>query len=274
MTCFISIALLITMPTFLQAFESDAPRLETMRELVRYLKERGPAVAGDRYLAGTALDEAELDLTCWLEIVDLYRTAGLRLFEEQLAVILRKFMLTGPLDGEIRKSYGRVILQSTLIEIWTSTSLPKAAVEDVVRKLPLQSVDIARMTIASLPLGRYIIWSTFGERDPDGDPFDPRDPVERLIDDLGLKFYSGDIFYLLCYTIPGAVEIRFPTLADAYSGGFFFPFKSGGRTFPIRHPDKLSGRPERVHSVIFGRELRRSVDARTLGDERRPVSAK
>jgi hypothetical protein len=87
------------------------------------------------------------------------------------------------------------------------------------------------------------------------DPFDPRSPTDHLIDDLGLKFSQGDLFYLFWYSIPAAVSLYTPTVADAYSGGYFFPFRPGGRTFPIRYQDKLSGRPERVHKPITGENL-------------------
>ncbi len=104
------------------------------------------------------------------------------------------------------------------------------------------------------------MWSTFSDTAPD--PFDPRKPHIELIDDLGLELASGLDFFLFWYQIPDPIELHLPSCADAYGGEeLFFPFRPGGRTFPITKQGKLSGRPERVHKLITGENLKGQVEA-------------
>jgi hypothetical protein len=249
------------MPSFENALSSDLPRLAAVRALIANLKERGPGRLGKVHLAGVSLEaETGLRADCWEAIADRYIAHGLTDLEASLTAIFRTCQLAGDEDHDRRRGYGRAVKHAELVEMW-STTWPKTEVERIVRNLPFQSADAARSTVSALALGRYIMWSTYCERHYDCDPFDPRSPKERLIDDLGLIFSIGDVFYLFWYNIPASVPLHVPTVADAYSGGYFFPFKPGGRTFPRIHPDELTGRPERVHKPINGDNLLSAVEA-------------
>jgi hypothetical protein len=237
-----------------------------MEELISRLKTREAGVPGRFYTAGICLEnERNLGEVCWNRIADKYLAGGaarsLPEIEADLVVIFRDFQLLGGLDPDKRGDYGRAMKRHVFFDILTSHHWPSVAVDAVLRKLPLFPAPDCRALLRGVDLGRYFMWSTFCAAHTNCDPFDPRNPNEDLLDDLGLMTNPGDEFYLFWYGIPTAVDIRLPTVADAYSGEFFFPFRPDGRTFPIQYQDRLAGRPERVHKLIKGENLKDKIAA-------------
>lgn len=124
---------------------------------------------------------------------------------------------------------------------------------------------------SDFPLARYLMWCMFHPSDTKRGPFDgmpskawdircrlglsaPLDPDEEIV--------------LLEYGLPHDVQIRFPTVADAYAGqGWAYHFQVApeanlaspppayGSTLPWKKCEDKPGRPEAVHEVIRGRCL-------------------
>src|SRR5262249_46148874 len=122
-----------------------------------------------------------------------------------------------------------------------------------------QRVVVARWR--NMPLGRYLMWSTFSLESNSGRPFDgmpnSADVVRGL---LGLDHNERGLPLLLFeYTLPMSVTLRFPTVAEAYAGDsfpyFFRPAPAGaphGLIMSWPEYQDQSPRPEVVHEVISG----------------------
>ena len=121
---------------------------------------------------------------------------------------------------------------------------------------------------SDVPLARYLMWCMFHPSDTKCDPFEgmpskawdircqlglsaPVDPDEEIV--------------LFEYGLPHDVQIRFPTVADAYAGqGWAYHFQVAprenlaspppayGSTLPWKECEDKPGRPEAIHEVIRG----------------------
>lgn len=132
----------------------------------------------------------------------------------------------------------------------------------------LADVDPALLDILhAMPLGRFLMWSTFDEVNPHSDPFESFDQnAADCCTRLGLHDPKGSACILLAYHSAAyrqnAPKLRFnrPTVADA--GGFELyrphpdPAQFHGMTHPTPpNPKNLPGRPEIVHKTIAGHGL-------------------
>jgi hypothetical protein len=119
-----------------------------------------------------------------------------------------------------------------------------------------------------VPLGRWVMWATYSESNPDSDPFAQVTTDDQLRTDdctlpcrLGLptnpKASGGWLIFR--YRLPSEVSVYCPTVADAYAGGIrrccqFRPASEDaetGRTRPC--PDcaeRKLGLPECVHAPV------------------------
>ena len=130
-------------------------------------------------------------------------------------------------------------------------------------KKPISAVE---NLLQKQKLGPPVIFATFNDADPGGDPFGglPRDR-DAIRTALGLGFpshQSPDPYLLFIYVAdePPALPLRRPSVADAGDSSFFRPAKTAadkwGITRPLRpNPRKLPPRPELVHEQITGTRL-------------------
>jgi hypothetical protein len=141
----------------------------------------------------------------------------------------------------------------------------------------------------NLPLGKYIMWSTFDEVHRGADPFDPQpgkflelvavlglDPVL-----LGLSDEDGNPIpggtrpncVLLSYNLPTGVSPHIPTIVEAYAGSgrmnYYFrvtdyevSYPRPPQTLPSPRGMHLRGRPEVVHSVISALNISAPLEVR------------
>ncbi len=241
---------------------SEPARLAAIDAFVLRLKTRGPSIPARFSEAGRNLeDESNLNLHFWHAISDLLIRDGYALslpdIEDKLSSLFRSYQRQGPKVAVPRTRYGRLFKRSDFVDslMRDKIKLPRTKAEAKVDKLARVGAPQAAMMLQFKELGRFLMWSTYCESCDCSDPFNPRTVAAKLVDSLGLCFRSGDQFLLFVYELPRGVDRFTPTIADAYGGNFFFPFRPGGRTHPIRYQDELSGRPEVVHVTITGRYL-------------------
>lgn len=190
------------------------------------------------------------------------------------------------------KAYGRLVSLTALTEAWSSPVIssmgrritaPKQVVRDFITNLStpsgLTSWGLSR-TLASLPLGRYIMWSTFDEKTLDEDPFPDRPlKVSELAAVMGLDYdvlfpkttpptRSKAFCVILGYRFPSVVRPHVPTIAEAYAGtgrlNYYFEIYRHKvdatlghypRTMATPKAQDKHGAPEVVHSVVFADNL-------------------
>lgn len=109
--------------------------------------------------------------------------------------------------------------------------------------------------LSNCDLGNHLIWSTF--RVEAEDPFEDWSDAEVVRDRLGLWDPDDSEergLFLLVYRVPSIVDIRYPTIADAYAGSGWNPeFHCSAPNDPWGY---TSGNvPEVVHEVIQGEHL-------------------
>ena len=120
-----------------------------------------------------------------------------------------------------------------------------------------RSTDSLPSHWSKYPLGKFLMWSTFGDDQPK--PFgEPEPPGAEIQCVLGIPpIRNGGPLILLEYKIPHSVKAYAPTVCDAYAGAFwsryFRPPQRGndhGRTMPTDNCPIQRGKPEVVHEVI------------------------
>jgi hypothetical protein len=140
-------------------------------------------------------------------------------------------------------------------------------------------------SLSRCPLGAYIMWSTFNAENPELEPFHPRPlAIRKCVGTLGLdspllglsapeelalrREASPGSCVVLSYTLPPSISPHVPTIVEAYAGAggmnYYFevcrhPIDVRNSKFPRTMPTKEfqneEGRPEVVHSVVFGSAL-------------------
>lgn len=172
----------------------------------------------------------------------------------------------------IPAALGRLILFNTLFSLITgSSSCPESEFRQLLAEADdkdLGDVDPALLDILrEIPLGSFLMWSTFDEVNPHSDPFDSFDQnAADCCTRLGLHGPKGITCILLAYYSAAyrqtAPKLRFnrPTVADADGFELYRPYpdpdKLHGMTHPTApNPKKFPGRPEIVHKVINGQGL-------------------
>lgn len=198
----------------------------------------------------------------------------------------------GPVVHDLEpRPFGRLVALPALAHYWgglllpapSSSSrrprVPRRVVLDLIEELQTETglrARIATRLFERLPLGNYVMWSTFSE-DGRADPFPPRPSrFGALAAVLGL---DRDLLYgskgpprapciLLGYDIHGLIAPRVPTIVEAYAGGgrlnyYFEVFRytvdvrNGNlpRTLPTPGAQHERGVPEVVHEVAFADRL-------------------
>jgi hypothetical protein len=115
--------------------------------------------------------------------------------------------------------------------------------------------------LAACDLGNHLIWSTFSEEAETGrDPFRNWTDVDTIRGRLGLQDPQNPDdpeergLVLLVYRVPSAVNVRYPTVADAYAGSGWNPnFQCSDRGDDWGYTS--GDRPEVVHDVIQGKQF-------------------
>lgn len=190
--------------------------------------------------------------------------------------------------------FGRVIPLDKLVEYWIPILPPisKDAARDWIEQLTREDFFTQQMQSGALnkcPLGYYICWSTFNEKEFDSDPFDNNTNDARLIfgtlgldgfclfgDDFENNVKSGKLVDPLCvfvrFKLPEGFEPHIPTCVEAYagSGSINHYFKASTevnyenglfpRTMPIPELIGKEGRPEIVHSAISASSCTSALD--------------
>lgn len=256
------------MPTYREVLSSHPDRALAVDCLVAALKKRDGSLAAYFFEAGRNI-EAEDNLTeeFWCTFADYLlialKSSSISEIEQGLTDIFRLYRLNGKLVPIDRKFHGRAVKTSFFADALIQNGLPSTVANEIMAKIPAYSVSEMSRLFYNMELSRFgLMWSTFCEKEDGDDPFYPRySHASELIDDLGLPFMPGHEYFLLIYSLPYDYQRFFPTIADAYGGGFFFPFRANnGRTHPIRFQDRLNGRPEVVHCSITGKHIAKSVE--------------
>ncbi len=157
--------------------------------------------------------------------------------------------------------YGRAtpenIFADLLVKQGKATS--RTAAKRFLRNLMSKSLPIVQQRLAHKEIGQYMIWATFNEDNPNGDPFEKLpDDAEGIRAGLGLDpNYTGDMI-LLTYYLPVGVEPLYPTVADGYSSGWNYYYRPSytderyGRTLCWLGRADVSPCPEVVHKPVTG----------------------
>jgi hypothetical protein len=172
----------------------------------------------------------------------------------------------GPEARPTTRFLGRIIPFETLLNIFLEQPAGKVLPRDLARSALRGIIDVSPAALASvmrsLPLGNFVMWSTF-DMLGSGAPFDrPLPPLASLLARLGLDPKDArEPHLVLEYRLPDTVLPRVPTFCDAYSGAKWNPWfrvsQNGaafGRTRPVGRFE-ARGLPEVVHSVITIAEL-------------------
>ncbi|MDB5657325.1 MAG: hypothetical protein JWQ94_4938 [Tardiphaga sp.] len=290
-----------------------------MRNAVHILREKGPGIAtritaniksefrvtdlvwSNVFEALLAVDLEDPDLDTAGRILEALRKALTRSLEPvSRAAGIPCATLVGPVvDGLQPKAYGRLISVPTLRYYWKTAALggsairlkkprvPARAIDEIVLDLQTQEGLDARKEgdfLQLLPLGLFVLWSTFDGEDFDHNPFPSMpDDMTECAALLGLddKLLFGDNrsrrCVLLCYRLPSAVKPRVPTVVEAYAGSsrlnYYFEvyshqvsvsLKQFPRTLPSPLAQDRRGLPEIIHEVVFADQLTMPIKMATL----------
>jgi hypothetical protein len=199
----------------------------------------------------------------------------------------------GPaIPGLEPKAYGRIVALPTLVYYWKTAILggptrPKRVPAEVIRDhIALMSTAEGLASrggspvLESLPLGLFVIWSTFDGERLEIDPFPPRPlKIEDMAAIMGLDYtlLFGEQTtarrpkahcVLMTYTLPSDIAPHTPSVVEAYAGtsklNYFFEVYQHEVNVALRHfprtmatpraADK-AGVPEVVHQVVFADQL-------------------
>jgi len=146
--------------------------------------------------------------------------------------------------------------------------LSDAKAEEMIRKVALSgSTPGPRETrlLRRTPVGRFLIWATFRENKPDGDPFGhlPKN-TEAVRTALGLgECPETETLILINWKREGALatlSIHRPTVADAEMYSWYRPVQNAAAPWGFTEPlapnlQNFSPCPEVVHEVVTGETL-------------------
>jgi hypothetical protein len=177
--------------------------------------------------------------------------------------------LSGPLISTNVQFLGRAISFENFCDLLVKERAfaTRAGAASAIRSLHLKSVHKIHRTLTDVPLGRYLMWSTFAPHDARHLAFDSfPDDADYVRGVLGLsRLDRGDPLVILDYSRPRGLGLRFPTVADCYAGSawnyFFNPAPDGhefGLTKPWPEYETEAPRPEVVHDVLTSQFLVRA----------------
>lgn len=183
---------------------------------------------------------------------------------EAMTHVFRSKKLCGPdIPEEVPIPKGRALevsrFRSLMREAGVTPDGRDQIIEDVKRGF---SPDIPYAEqLSSCELGDHLIWSTFSEEEEDGsDPIRNWDSADTVRDRLGLQDPQNPDdpeerrLVLLVYRIPSSINVKYPTIAEAYAGSGWNPnFQCSDREDDWGYTS--GGRPEVVHDVIQGKQF-------------------
>jgi hypothetical protein len=174
----------------------------------------------------------------------------------------RKCQLKGPVITCARPHFlGKAVSESRYVEVLTATGCHSddiTAKEFLDKALAAPTLDEQKERLDQTPLGRFMIWATFNERNPEQPPFiETGYTSKEWRDILAIEQDRPDLAespLLLMDYMPGdSLALRFPTVADAEWYQYFRPTPSNSaRDYGYTHSCHPAepGRPEVVHEVV------------------------
>ena len=178
----------------------------------------------------------------------------------------RKPFMGGPAYVRGDVTYFRFVTFKRLVQILYELGFPSTASAECFLRHHLDLDPSEFQPIwAKTPLGRYLMWSTFGA-DPDTLFGSPRQKAEAIVCALGLVPEPNEIYLILQFKLPAGTVPFIPSFCTAYAGDpwnryFRTPFLSDphGITMPTDTCARQTGYPEVVHEVITGGALTRPL---------------
>ncbi len=195
---------------------------------------------------------------------------------ETIATVMRKFQLKGRTASCAPGTLcGRAITRESLARAFATKGMSLNAARLNIDRFKHVPVAMLRNLWRGLPIGQYVMWSTFSETRGER-PFAGIDPktAREIAARLGLfrpnKKRCGP-FLLLEYEMPRSCKPRIPRTTEAYSGPtwvyYFRPASKSdcdlgyGRTYVWdSHADSSGGRPEIVHEPLTGDTLAADIE--------------
>lgn len=139
--------------------------------------------------------------------------------------ILNGSVIPSPWPGR----YGRAVTEDRFCQLLVKQNLATSVrgAKRFLSNLMQQPLPVVQQRLAQKQIGRYLIWATFNQQNFQGDPFEavPKD-AEGVRASLGLDPNDAGDMILLVYRLPVDVEPRYPTVADAYAGGWNWYYRA------------------------------------------------
>jgi hypothetical protein len=212
--------------------------------------------------------ESRLPEAAWNELIDalLIVTAEGAAVRNALRAVFRRWVLIGTIIGVTSETiFGRAISTESLKALLRKRTPGRKAGDFAteIRDFYTKPLSLIRKRWSRRGLGNYLMWSTFSihsRRPFSGFPM-TADGIRRI---LGLDpRLRNKPLLLMEYHLGNGIEIRFPTIADAYAGDewsyFFTPAPEKAPHGLIRawpeYASQTKPRPEVVHKVISGDHL-------------------
>jgi len=212
----------------------------------------------------------------WLDFIDSIILANPDVSECKMAIVntCRRWILSG-VDAATggTRAYGRAVETEKFAfflhaeYIAGVSHLPFYRVLEQIAGVIGVPAEACRIW-ADVPLGRFLMWSTFDQDRAGGDPFvgTPR-TATGTCGLLGLPKRFKQPLLLFTYQIPKSITPKVPTIADAYAGedwNYYFQVTPSrldgtpppwGLTVPWYEYRHWPPKPELVHEPVEGRYL-------------------
>lgn len=216
------------------------------------------------YVRETVENECRLPECAWDDLLMALGEAEEERVPEVMTEVFRSKELCGPdIPEEAPIPKGRALsisrFRSLMRQAEVSPDRREQIIEDV-RSGFTPAVPYSKQ-LSQCDLGEHLIWSTFREKEEEGrDPFRHLTDPATVRDHLGLRDPQNPDdpeergLVLLVYRVPSTVNVKYPTIADAYAGSGWNPnFQCSDREDPWGYTS--GGRPEVVHDVIRGKQF-------------------
>lgn len=204
-------------------------------------------------------NECRLPESAWNDLFSALGDAAAANVPTAMTEVFQDRALDGPKIPDTPAPKGRAIQRqdfSGLMEqtqAFTSADAREQFFND--RREGRSPTDPYHRQLRDCELGRYLIWSTF--RKHVDDPFEGLSDAAAVREGVGLPPPQGERdkeLVLLVYEVPADLSVRYPTIADAYTG------EKWNARFQCSNPDDpwgytSGGHPEVVHEVIDGKHL-------------------
>ena len=203
--------------------------------------------------------EGKLPEETWNEVFEPLPILSWTELQAELRRIFRKHTLAGPPITSTPQPKGRALETGRFTAVMKEAGLltsPDAETQFLndIRAGHTPSIPHNRQ-LRTCSLGRFLMWSTFKEAG--GDPFVDCSDAAAVRQRLGLMepIHPEDReLCLMIYEVPSHVDVRYPTIADAYAANAWNPlFQCSNPSDPWGYTS--GGHPEVVHTVITGHHL-------------------